>query len=95
MKVNDLGTYIDLIRSFLDSEITATDFKRKYLGYFKASTKAWGEGEYETLNTLFLDLDEFCADPSLRNSKDLDERQIRARSQNALKKLITLKSVCA
>jgi hypothetical protein len=90
MNVNDLGTYIDLIKEFLNSEITATDFKAKYLRYFKASTKAWGEGEYEVLNTLFLDLDEFCANPSLRDSKDLDEPEIRARSKNALKKLIAL-----
>ncbi len=95
MKVNDLGTYVELVRSFLNSEITATDFKREYMDCFKKSTKLWGENEYEALNTLFLELDEFCPDPTMRRSKDLDEKEIRARSRNAFKKLTALNRVCA
>ena len=89
-----LSIYIQMIESFLKNEITATDFERRYLRLFKDDNTNWNQHEYEVLNQLFSDVDAFCADPSLRNSKDLDERQLRNKCEIALNKLSVLNGVC-
>jgi hypothetical protein len=90
-----LSPYINLIRSFLNGEIAVTDFERRYMRLFKDDNTKWSQTEYEVLNELFSDIDAFCADPRLRRSGDLDEPQLRKKSEIALKKLLTLNGVPA
>jgi hypothetical protein len=90
MKFSDLSVYIDLIRSLLNNEITATDFKSQYLRLFKQDETRWNETIYEILNELFGDLDSFYADPELRDPGDLDEDQLRQKSEAALNKLLSI-----
>lgn len=50
----------------------------------------WGDAEFRVLNALFLDLDEYCADPSLRNPGDVDETEMVNRVLSALDRLVAI-----
>jgi hypothetical protein len=48
-----LSPYTHLMKSFLEHEIDANEFKRTYLSMFRNDTNSWTEAEYENLNNLF------------------------------------------
>jgi hypothetical protein len=41
------------------------------------------EKEYEVLNEFFLDVEDYVEDPSLRESEDFDEAELRHRAERA------------
>ncbi|TXK95117.1 hypothetical protein BMR11_14125, partial [Methylococcaceae bacterium CS5] len=43
---------------------------------FKEETRVLPEDVYDALNNLFLDVDAYCADVSLRDDEDLDEEDL-------------------
>ncbi len=86
----NLNTYIELIKSFLNGEATVFDFEKKYLVQFKEDETIWVGEAFDTLNELFSDLDSYCENPELRDSRDLDENQLRQKAEMALRQLIKL-----
>lgn len=86
--------YKQLIEDFLTERITVDVFESRYLKSFIGDT--FGDTPeheilYEILNDLFLDVDAYCGDPTLRGEDDLDEAQLRQKAQNALFALNSLK----
>jgi hypothetical protein len=80
--------YTKLIQEFLNGTIDVEAFERNYLNMFKDESSFFPYYEtYLTLNNLFLDVDAFCADPTLRGKYDISEEQLRDACQVALKKL--------
>jgi len=85
-----LRQYIALISSFVAGKIVATDFERDYLKLFKEDETKWSEAEFAILDELFGDVDAFCADPQLRDEKDLAEYELKERGKMALERLQSL-----
>ncbi|MDZ7360372.1 MAG: colicin immunity domain-containing protein [candidate division KSB1 bacterium] len=90
MMPDKLGQYIALISSFVAGKIEAADFERDYLKLFKEDETQWSETEFAILDELFGDVDGFCADPQLRDEKDLDEYELKERGKMALERLQSL-----
>src|SRR5579859_7723381 len=84
--------YRFLIQSFLDKRLTALEFERQFLRLFKDEPDPLASEAYEILNKLFSDVDAFCANPSLRSSKDLDELALVQSAENALRALDAMKT---
>jgi len=82
--------YKKLIDDFIKAKITVDDFEYRYLKTFKYDSLL-DTPEYEILNELFLDVDAYCGDPTLRREVDLDEAQLRQKAENALFALNNLK----
>lgn len=86
--------YKKLIEDFLTEKITVDVFEFRYLQSFKDDSfgdTPEDEILYEILNELFLDVDAYCGDPTLRGEDDLDEPQLRQKAQEALSALNSLK----
>jgi hypothetical protein len=81
---------VELIESFVEGRANAEEFERAYLTLFKNDATMWREPEFGVLDRLFADVDAFCADPELRDAGDLDEGQLRQRSEVALRGLKAL-----
>jgi len=80
--------YVTLIRRFLDHRMSAEDFERQYLNLFKNETAWMTIAEFSPLERLFIAVDAFCPDPTLRSEDDLDEDQLREAAQSTLTALI-------
>lgn len=87
MNSQKLRKYIELIESFLQNKIEVGDFQYAYLDMFKNNTIELSDAEFDVLDELFADVDAYYPDSELSNSDDLDEQQLRRRSETALKKL--------
>jgi hypothetical protein len=86
--MNAISKYISLIQKFFVGDITVAQFEYLYLDMFKNENEELPEDVYEVLNTLFLDVDAYCEDPSLRVEGDLDEESLRVSAKVALDKLV-------
>jgi hypothetical protein len=89
---SSLNPYADLMEAFIHKKIAAVDFERQYLELFKLDNTAWSDAEFVVLDRLFAAVDAFCADPSLRDSEDLDEEQLRQEVQKTFAKLKTFRT---
>lgn len=82
--------YIELIENFTNNQINAQQFEKSFLELFKNDSTEFSEKEYEVLNNIFYDVEDFCADPTIRDKEDLDEQQLKIRSKQHLKTLYAL-----
>ncbi len=89
MITQQLVPYIDLISSFVNNSISASDFETQYLTLFKNDTTLFTDEAFAILDELFGDIDSFYDDSSLRDSGDLDAEQLRTKAGLALEKLQT------
>jgi hypothetical protein len=85
-----LQSYIELIESFCQKKIMATEFEQEYLHQYKNDPTDWSEVEFAILDELFGTVDAFCADPHLREEGDVDEEQLREACKTALGKIRAL-----
>lgn len=83
----NISTYLSLIQNFLQKEITVAQFEEKYMELFKADPCVSPRLIYEVLNELFLDVEAYCPDQSLRNKYSIDENVLRERTEIAYRKL--------
>jgi hypothetical protein len=86
----EVERYTRLIQRFLDGDIGATEFEAAFLQAYKADPTEWPDSLFNALDSLFADVDAFCADPTLRGPDSLDEQQLRASCTAALAKLQSL-----
>lgn len=82
--------YIDLLESFTSNQINAEHFEKSYLDLFKNDSSQFSEREYEVLNNIFYDVEDFCADSTIRDEEDLDEDQLKTKSEKHLQELRSL-----
>ncbi|TDQ55401.1 colicin immunity domain-containing protein [Actinorugispora endophytica] len=82
-----LAPYADLARSYVEGEIEARAFETAFLRLFKTDERLFGPADYEALEELFWAVDSYCADPELRDERDLDEPQLRRYVQDFLDRI--------
>lgn len=80
----DIRHYKLMISNFVTHKMDASEFESTYLDTYKNDETRRSESEYALLNGLFLDIDAYCPDPSLRDSDDIDEETLRIRAGNTL-----------
>ncbi len=90
MKIN-LKLYMDLIDDFLVNNISGKCFEYIYWKLFEEERGEMSEEVFSILNTLFLDVDEFCSDPELIGEHDIGEEELKKRCKVALEKLNLIK----
>lgn len=86
--------YGGLIRRFIDGEVSAEDFQKRYLDLFKRESRVLNEQLFQLLDRLFADIDAYCGDPKLREELrkvhptfHLDEEELRQRAVKAFEEL--------
>lgn len=90
LRLERLKPYIELMKALARKDIGLEQFERSYFDLFKNDPTMWGDAEFRVLNALFLDLDEYCADPSLRKPGDVDENEMVNRVVGALERLVAI-----
>lgn len=76
--------YVTMIEAFLSGQMAVGEFETAYLRAYKDDPTLWPEPVYDPLNEVFLDLDAYYPDPALRNEYDIDETELRVRTERSL-----------
>jgi hypothetical protein len=77
-----LETYRDLIRCFVIGNISADEFQTDYLARFKDGPNQVTGEEFDILDELFADVEDYLSDPTLRLSTgDICDEELRARAR--------------
>lgn len=91
--------YRGLISSFINRQISAPEFQSSYLKMFKTEDGLGLSPEFDILEALFADADDYSANPEYRKYvhtldadsrkliRALDEEELRDRAREAYKKL--------
>jgi Bacterial self-protective colicin-like immunity len=80
--------YKELIRKFIDCQISGREFESAYLALFKHDNDQVPGTEFNTLEGLFFAVDDYVADPELRKAvHGLDDEELRDRAREAYRKL--------
>jgi hypothetical protein len=83
-----LETYRDLIRRFVIGDISADEFETDYLVLFKDDPNQVTGEEFDILDGLFADVDDYVSDPILRESAGgISGEELRARARDAYARL--------
>ena len=83
-----LETYRDLIRRFVIGDISADEFETDYLTRFKDDPNQVIGEEFDILDELFADVDDYVSDPTLRESTGgISGEELRARARDAYTRL--------
>lgn len=76
--------YQGMIRRFIAGETPANQFESEFLQYFKSDTKQVSSDEFDILDELFANVDEYVEDPQLRAATGgIDSEELRRRAQEA------------
>lgn len=82
--------FVELIDSFVSEKIDANEFETSYLTYF-LKENPWQQGvEYDLLNEIFWDVEDYVEDSDIRDDGELDAEQLRAKCE---KKLVELRQI--
>jgi len=88
---SNISKYVDLIKLFQIQQISAKQFEQKFLQLFKNDEASvdYPEEIFETLDTLFAAVDEYCDNPQLRLElpHSLDEQGLLDAASSALERL--------
>ncbi len=88
--------YAALISNFVNGRISAHEFETAYLSLFKNDKDQVPGSAFDILDGLFFYVDEYVADPELRNrAGGLDDEELRARAREAYRKLYQTESAPA
>ena len=83
-----LENYRDLIRRFVIGDISADEFEAEYLTRFKDDPNQVIGEEFDILDELFADVDDYVSDPTLRESTGgISGEELRARARDAYSRL--------
>lgn len=83
-----LENYRDLIRRFVNGAISADEFEADYLARFKDDPNQVTGEEFDILDELFADVDDYASDPTLRASTGgISGEDLRARARDAYTRL--------
>jgi hypothetical protein len=93
--------YKSLISQFINSQISAPEFKTTFLRAFKTSDDMLGQDEFDILQCLFTSCDEYVADAELRGriladaahvrkyGRPLDDEELRVCAESAYRQLFS------
>ncbi|EUA09371.1 bacterial self-protective colicin-like immunity family protein [Mycobacterium kansasii 732] len=80
--------YQELISRFINRGISAPEFQSLYVTVFKDDGDQVSGAEFKILDRLFADVDDYTADPELRETAGgLDDEQLRTCAREAYRKL--------
>ncbi|OXR44818.1 hypothetical protein B7C42_02772 [Nocardia cerradoensis] len=83
-----LDGYEDIIRKFSSGQISADEFESSFLAKFKHDQNQVPSREFEILDSLFADVDEYVADAELRESVGgISADVLRDRAQSVYRRL--------
>jgi Bacterial self-protective colicin-like immunity len=83
-----LEAFRDLIRRFAIGEISADEFETDYLARFKDDPNQVVGEEFDILDELFADVDDYVSDPTLRErAGGISGEELRARARDAYARL--------
>lgn len=83
-----LARYKNPISRFAHGEISASEFESDYLRLFTTDRNQVLGREFNILDRLFSDVDEYTSDPELRSrAGGLNDEELRACAQEAYQKL--------
>jgi hypothetical protein len=83
-----LDGYQEIIRRFVSGENSAEKFETEYLKKFKYDEAQVPSEEFQVLDSLFADVDDYVSDPELREQVGgLDDEELRARARVAYDRL--------
>jgi hypothetical protein len=83
-----LINYRDLIRRFVIGDISADEFEADYLARFKGDPNQVIGEEFDILDELFADVDDYGSDPTLTESTGgISGEELRARARDAYARL--------
>ncbi|MCP9274035.1 colicin immunity domain-containing protein [Mycolicibacterium arenosum] len=83
-----LQGYRDLIERFISGEISADVFERDYMKHFKSDPNQIVGDEFDVLDRLFADIDEYVDDPVIRqDTGGISGEELRERAQAAYDRL--------
>lgn len=83
-----VAPYAILLRLFADGAMSADEFEVVFLRLYLQDATNWSPELFGVLDGLFADVDDYCPDPTLRQSVGgLDEKALRARCELALAEL--------
>lgn len=85
--MNARARYSQLLAQFVTGDMTAAEFEYEFLEMFKNEKESLSDDLYGVLNAMFIDVDRYCGDPSLRDEEDLDDEALAASAKAALGKL--------
>jgi len=80
------SAYKDIISCFVEKNLSARQFEKKFMQLFKYDKSCIGE-TYEVLSPLFWAVEDFCSYPELRDEDDIDEHQLMEVAKDTLKKI--------
>lgn len=87
-----LSGYESMIKNFVAGELSARQFEATFLQYFKSDTHQVSSDEFDILDELFADVDEYVEDPQLRaTTGGIDESELRDRAKKAYRLLYSNK----
>lgn len=80
--------YREVIWKFINHQLSAQDFESSYLEIFKHDEDQSLSPEFDVLEALFFDVDDYVADPGLRREvHGLNDEELRHRAREAYRKL--------
>jgi hypothetical protein len=83
-----LETYRDLIRRFVIGDVSADQFEAEYLARFKDDANQVAGDEFDVLDELFSDVDDYVDEPTLRlRTGGISGEELRARARDAYARL--------
>lgn len=83
-----LENYRELIRRFSIGEMTADDFENEYLTRFKNDSDQVTGAEFDILDELFADVDDYVDDPELRaETGGISGGELRERARDVYARL--------
>jgi hypothetical protein len=83
-----LENYRELIRRFAIGALSADEFEKDYLARFKGETDQVNGDEFDILDQLFADVDDYVGDPSLRErASGISGDELRARARDVYTRL--------
>ena len=83
-----LDTYEPIIQRFICGDSSADRFESSFLSYFTNDKNQVVGDEFEVLDRLFADVDEYVGDPHLRAAAGgIDEDELRSRASEAYARL--------
>lgn len=83
-----LDGYEPIIRQFVDGQLSAQNFESAFLTHFTNDRHQVIGEEFDVLDGLFADVDEYVSEPELRETVGgIDADELRARARSAYTRL--------
>jgi self-protective colicin-like immunity protein len=88
----DLVAYVDLLRWFVDGQLSAPEFERRYLRLVKDDQVIHGEPAFGIIDGLFFYVDEYFDDPDYTEQQRVAaEDELRGHARDALSALAAVR----